>query len=203
MSDTGFCFNCNKPLNECTCKREERIRVEIDNSKQLEALREEYRQQIENLKSENETLKEDLNLIAQKEFKAKCEKYGLNPETTSIEELKTTIESSIPKPPSGGETARFDQSQIEGKTIQPKEEIDKNLRDKYPLDYMEFDSYEDAISTLNRIAGDANNQNQKEAQAKLNELIQKHKEAGSKEFELDTPIKDITRGIKGKMRRIR
>lgn len=69
------------------------IRVEIDpdyiESKNTE---------IQNLRDENEQLKSDLTIIAEKEFNAKCKKFGLDPANTSPEDLRAKQEEGSTAP---------------------------------------------------------------------------------------------------------
>jgi len=67
------------------------VTVTVDRSFELEALREEKDAKIDELESA-------LEIIADKEFKAKCKKYGLDPANTSVEELKAKQEEGSTAP---------------------------------------------------------------------------------------------------------
>jgi hypothetical protein len=76
-------------------KKKTDIVVSIDRSEELRQIEEENA----SLKIEKEHLESTLSAIAQKEFQSQCRKFGLSPETSTPEDLKTVMNSERKRAP--------------------------------------------------------------------------------------------------------
>jgi hypothetical protein len=68
----------------------QKIRVEIDRTEEMKELQE-----------QNNELKTTLQLLAEKEFQAKCKQHGLDPQKASVEDLEQILKSETKRAPRG------------------------------------------------------------------------------------------------------
>jgi len=78
-------------------------------------------EELKDAEAENESLKETLKLIAQKEFEAKCKQVGLDPSKADPETLKAELRKQAPR---GGEGQPYWQNELGGKPEDPREKTD-------------------------------------------------------------------------------
>ena len=79
-------------------------------------------EELKQAEAENESLKETLKLIAEKEFSAKCKQVGLDPEKSDPETLKAELRKQAPR---GGEGQPYWQNELGGKHEEdPREKTD-------------------------------------------------------------------------------
>src|SRR5208283_1471823 len=94
--------------------RKMEVEVKLDRSAELE----EKQREIDAVREENASLRGDLEIIADKEFKARCEKYGLSGlDPTDPDDIKTLIyeEMKYKSPENlGNNTATLDANQLYG-----------------------------------------------------------------------------------------
>jgi hypothetical protein len=134
----------------------QKIRIELDRTEEMKELQE-----------KNEELETTLKLIAEKEFQAKCKQVGLDPSQTTPEILKDELKKKAPRGNSDETTNFYSQGQQTGKAEPLK--VDSEM----PLSWLEFDSTEQAISTLNKLKKEGSPQQKKESAILLSKLEKK------------------------------
>lgn len=171
--------------------KEMEIKVEVDRSAELE----EKQREIDAIREENATLKADLEIIAEKEWKAKCEKYGLSGlDPSNQDDVKTLIyEEMKHKTPEkiSYNTATLDYNQISGGLT----ELDRQrIKDALPTHFENQKTLEleanSEFELINELERRANNNNDKTAKVILAKLISKSKPF---DMEFDGDPKDLYR----------
>jgi len=159
-------------------------------------------EEMKNLQDEVSSLKGKLALIAEKEFNAQrlkvAKKLGC-----SVEDIKTPEDLKRAK-----ETARRIEQQGEGSgqsTLSYSEAIgEDNASDMsidVPLQWRSYDSYEDLVNSLKKIAENPEHEDHKEAQTYLKALTKKAMRQKHSQVELEGNLKDALRKRQNKKKR--
>jgi hypothetical protein len=166
--------------NQENQKKESRIKIELDRSKELENLYQENKQlERANAELEQKAGEPDYQKILEEQavqkFREECERLGLDPAQTSPEALKTLrdlkkIEDTVsPKAPRGGETAPLEGNyyDILGRGNQPLSEETQDLvnihSDSVPCELLKWSSEKAMIEGLKKIRANSDDSRQKEA----------------------------------------
>lgn len=159
------------PFNRAN--KETKVRISIEKDEDVSALRE-----------ENMELARKLEQVVSIEFAKQCQQFGLDPSTTTPEELqaykriKKEKEVYGHEPPRGGDSAPLNAAQLGENLRVTKYKFDTKNQDVTALDY---DNEEQMILALNEMKRQGN----KSAVAALSELTKKFLKQGNFEFEYE------------------
>jgi hypothetical protein len=191
----------NSEQNNDNQKRETRLKIEVDRSKELE----QFYQQNRELEQENGKLKAELEQSALARFSSECRKYGISeedPKALDMIKAKKLLEeldkqTGNLKAPAKGETTNFYQNLYEPskemKTVSPETNDMVNLVDKdVPVSMMKFSSEENMMNVLKKIADPyENDPRQKSAKAVLDALSKKLILQKNSEFEYEGKLSEL------------
>jgi hypothetical protein len=208
------------PENSENPKKESRIKIELDRSKELENLYQDNKKlERANAELEQKAGEPDYQKILEEQavqkFTEECNKYGLDPSTTkpevlkAVKEIKQIEEMTSPKAPKGGETANYYDIGNRGKNEPISGEAQDAINihsDAVPCEICKWESEASMVRGLKAIAANSEDCRQKEAKKLLSLLAKKLINEPSSEFEYNGKLSDLQKvnkkGKKGEFVRV-
>lgn len=195
----------NEENSEENQKKEQKIKIELNRSEELESLYQENKQlERANAELEQKAGEPDYQKILEEQavqkFTEECNRLGLDPTTTkpevlkAVKEIKQIEDMTSPKAPKGGETANFYDIGNRGKSESISGEAQDAINihsDTVPCELCKWESERSMIQGLKAIASNSEDCRQKEAKKLLSLLAKKLINEPSSEFEYNGKLSDL------------